>query len=116
MARRSRDWNEGLAQDLRDQEFAREFLMAAMDEGVPIQVALGKVIRAMGVKEFCGESEDGGSERAAGDQPEAQPHAGHDEPIAEAVPAEAQLGAHRRTARSTGGVAKPSTGSDQVHY
>jgi DNA-binding phage protein len=53
MARRSRDWNEGLAQDLRDQEFAREFLLAAMDEGVPIQVALGKVIRAMGVKEFA---------------------------------------------------------------
>jgi DNA-binding phage protein len=52
MARRSRDWNEGLAQDLRDQTFAREFLLAAMDEGVPIQVALGKVIRAMGVKEF----------------------------------------------------------------
>lgn len=53
MLRRSRDWNEGLAQDLRDQEFAREFLLAAMDEGVPIQVALGKVIRAMGVKEFA---------------------------------------------------------------
>ena len=53
MARRSRDWNEGLAQDLQDREFAREFLMAAMDEGVPIQVALGKVIRAMGVKEFA---------------------------------------------------------------
>jgi DNA-binding phage protein len=54
MARRSRDWNEGLAQDLRDQEFAREFLLAAMDEDVPIQIALGKVIRAMGVKEFAG--------------------------------------------------------------
>jgi DNA-binding phage protein len=27
--------------------------MAAMDEGVPIQVALGKVIRATGVKEFA---------------------------------------------------------------
>ena len=53
MARRSRDWNEGLAQDLRDEEFARAFLLAAMDEGVPIQYALGKVIRAMGVKEFA---------------------------------------------------------------
>ena len=52
MARRSRDWNEGLAQDLRDREFAREFLLAAMDEGVSVQTALGKVIRAMGVKEF----------------------------------------------------------------
>ena len=52
MARRSRDWNEGLAQDLRDPEFAREFLLAAMDDGVAVQTALGKVIRAMGVKEF----------------------------------------------------------------
>lgn len=53
MARRSRDWNEGLAQDLRDQEFARELLLAAMDEDLPIQVALGKVIRARGVQEFA---------------------------------------------------------------
>ena len=53
MARRSRDWNEGLAQDLRDPGFARDFLLAAMDEGVSIQTALGKVIRAMGVEEFA---------------------------------------------------------------
>jgi probable addiction module antidote protein len=31
----------------------REFLLAAVDEGVPLQVALGKVARAMGVKEFA---------------------------------------------------------------
>jgi len=53
MERRSRDWHEGLAQDLRDPEFARDFLLAAMGEGVPIQTALGKVIRATGVKEFA---------------------------------------------------------------
>ena len=53
MARRSKDWNEGLARDLQDSEFAREFLMAAIDEGIPLQLALGKVIRAMGVKEFA---------------------------------------------------------------
>jgi DNA-binding phage protein len=53
MARRSEDWNIGLAHDLRDPEFAREFLLAAADEGVPVQAALGKVIRAMGVKEFA---------------------------------------------------------------
>ena len=52
MARRSRDWNEGLAHDLKDVEFAREFIMASIDEGVSIQSALGKVIRAMGIKEF----------------------------------------------------------------
>ena len=53
MARRSRDWNVGLAQDLRDLDFAREFLLAAIEEGISIQHALGKVIRAMGVKEFA---------------------------------------------------------------
>jgi DNA-binding phage protein len=53
MARRSRDWNAGLAEDLRDLEFAREFLLASIDEGVPIQLAVGKVVRAMGVKEFA---------------------------------------------------------------
>ena len=52
MARRTKDWNEGLAQDLKNPEFAREFLLAAVEEGVPLQQALGKVIRAMGIKEF----------------------------------------------------------------
>ena len=53
MARRSKDWNIGLAEDLRNPEFAREFLMASIEEGVPIQAALAKVIRAIGVKEFA---------------------------------------------------------------
>jgi len=54
VARRSEDWNVGLAKDLRDAGFAREFLLASIDEGVDLQLALGKVIRAMGVKEFAG--------------------------------------------------------------
>jgi DNA-binding phage protein len=53
MARRTKDWNEGLAKDLKNPEFAREFLMAAVEEGVSLKQALGKVIRAMGVKEFA---------------------------------------------------------------
>ena len=60
MVPRTRDWNEGLAQDLRDPEFARVFLLAATDEGVPIQSALGKVIRAMGVKEFAEQAQMAG--------------------------------------------------------
>lgn len=60
MAHRSRDWNKGLAQELRDQELVREFLLAAMDEGVPIQGALGKVIRAIGVKEFAAKAKMAG--------------------------------------------------------
>jgi DNA-binding phage protein len=53
MARRSKDWNKGLARDLAKPEFAREFLLAAIEEGISLQHALGKVIRAMGVKEFA---------------------------------------------------------------
>ena len=53
MVRRTKDWNKGLAQDLMDLEFAREFLLAAIEEGISLQHALGKVVRAMGVKEFA---------------------------------------------------------------
>ena len=53
MPRRTKDWNEGLAKDLKNPQFAREFLLAAVEEGVSLQQALGKVIRAMGVKEFA---------------------------------------------------------------
>ena len=53
MAKRSKDWNIGLAEDLRSPAFAREFLLAAIDEGVSLQIALGKIVRAMGVKEFA---------------------------------------------------------------
>jgi DNA-binding phage protein len=53
MARRTKDWNEGLAKDLRNPQFVREFLLAAIDEGISLPLALGKVIRAMGVKEFA---------------------------------------------------------------
>jgi DNA-binding phage protein len=53
MARRHEDWNVGLAEGLRHPEFAREFLLGAIEEEVPLQVALGKAVRAMGVKEFA---------------------------------------------------------------
>ena len=53
MVRRAKDWSLGLAEDLRNPAFAREFLMAAVDEGNALQQALGKVVRAMGVKEFA---------------------------------------------------------------
>ena len=43
----------GWREDLRDPEFAREFLLGAIEEEVPLQVALGKVVRAMGVKGFA---------------------------------------------------------------
>lgn len=56
MAKRSKDWNEGLAKDLRDPEFARHFIAAALEEGISLQDALGKVVRAYGVKEYAAEA------------------------------------------------------------
>lgn len=52
MARRSKDWNESLAKDLQNLRFAQEFVLAALEEGVMIQIAIGKVVRAIGVKEY----------------------------------------------------------------
>lgn len=53
MSKRSRDWNEGLAEDLKNPEFAQKFVQAALEEGVSLQMVLGKVIRAYGVKEYA---------------------------------------------------------------
>ncbi len=53
MPRRSADWNEGLARDLQKKAFAQEFIQACLDEGLSVQEALSKVIRAYGVKEFA---------------------------------------------------------------
>jgi hypothetical protein len=35
-----------LTEDLQDSDFAREFLAAAVEEGVPVEVAIRKVVRA----------------------------------------------------------------------
>ena len=56
MTRRSRDWNESLARDLRQPGFAREFMLGLLDEGFTLQAALAKTIRAYGVNEFAGKA------------------------------------------------------------
>jgi DNA-binding phage protein len=53
MTRRSEDWNIYLARDLQNPEYARLFLLWAMEDDLPLQYALGKVIRLTGVKEFA---------------------------------------------------------------
>jgi hypothetical protein len=40
---------------LQNPKFARESLLGAVEEDVPVQVVLEKVIRAMGVMEFAAE-------------------------------------------------------------
>ena len=52
MSRRTKDWNEGLAEQLKDTEFAREFILASLEEGLSLQDTLKKVILAYGLKEF----------------------------------------------------------------
>jgi putative addiction module component (TIGR02574 family) len=46
MTERSEDWNVGLAQDLQDDEFVREFVAAAIEEGVPLKAVLLKLSAA----------------------------------------------------------------------
>jgi DNA-binding phage protein len=94
MARRHEDWNVGLAEDLRDREFAREFLLGAIDEGVPLQVALAKVIRAMGVKEFVAKVGMASSNLVRTLNPQPQSYSGHSESAAEAVSTQAKPRAH----------------------
>ena len=53
MSRRSVEWNAGLARELRKKDFAQEFVRGCLDEGLSLQQALAKVVRAYGVKEFA---------------------------------------------------------------
>ena len=53
MPRRSKDWNQSLSRDLRNAEFAKQFICGAIDEGLPLQLVLAKVIRAYGIQEFA---------------------------------------------------------------
>jgi DNA-binding phage protein len=51
--RRTTDYDEQLSQELRDPEFAREFLLTLIegDEGLNVENALRHMIQRMGVKE-----------------------------------------------------------------
>ena len=46
MTERSEDWNVGLTQDLQDDEFVREFVAGAIEEGVPLKAVLLKLSAA----------------------------------------------------------------------
>jgi DNA-binding phage protein len=53
MTRRTRNWDEGLAEDLKDPLFAREFLLAVVEEEISLQEGLARVIKCYGIKEFA---------------------------------------------------------------
>jgi DNA-binding phage protein len=52
MSKRYADWDDTLAAQLRNAEFAKEFILASVEEGLTLNDILNKVVRAYGVKEF----------------------------------------------------------------
>jgi DNA-binding phage protein len=53
MPTRSRDWSEDVAKELKDLDYARDFLTELLSEGDDLQTALGRLIRLYGVKEYA---------------------------------------------------------------
>lgn len=53
MKKVSEDWNIDLAKKLKNKRFAREFLLASMDEGIPLQEVIKKIVNAYGLAEFA---------------------------------------------------------------
>ncbi len=53
MARRSVEWNQGLAKDLKNTKFAAQFIQSSLEEGISLQAVLAKIVRSYGVSEFA---------------------------------------------------------------
>ena len=52
MPKRCKEWDETLQKELKKPKFARAFIEASMKDGLPIQVAIAQVVKAMGVVEY----------------------------------------------------------------
>ena len=52
MSYRSVDWNEGLAKDLRDKEFAAKFVEQCLKGGISHEVIISKLAKAYGLAEL----------------------------------------------------------------
>lgn len=53
MVKRAHDWNESLAQRLKNKDFARDFLISYLESGKALKTAFHSVIRAYGVKDLA---------------------------------------------------------------
>jgi DNA-binding phage protein len=53
VARRSKEYDADLAEELKEPWFVRKFLTGAVGAGTSLQEALGELVRTMGVKEFA---------------------------------------------------------------
>jgi DNA-binding phage protein len=47
-------WRDGFEERLRDPEYAREYLLAAIEDGANLQQALADVVRAAGTTRYAG--------------------------------------------------------------
>ncbi len=53
MARRHKDWEEGLAEDLKQsKENRKEFFLALLEEGYSWREAINKIVKLIGVNEY----------------------------------------------------------------
>lgn len=53
MARRYKDWEEGLAKDLKQsKENRKEFFLALLEEGYSWREAINKIVKIIGVNEY----------------------------------------------------------------
>jgi DNA-binding phage protein len=53
MARRPKDWDEYMFEDLSDPVFTSELVKGLVESGMPIRAAVRDVINGLGVKEFA---------------------------------------------------------------
>ncbi len=54
MARRYKDWEEGLSEDLKESvENRKEFFLALLEEGYSWREAINKIVKLIGVNEYA---------------------------------------------------------------
>ena len=53
MKANSVSWEAGLMEDLRDPEIAKGYVDACLEEGVPLEEAIGDVVRAQGLNKVA---------------------------------------------------------------
>lgn len=53
MARRPKDWDENMFEDLSDPIFTSDLVKGLVESGMPIRAAIRDVIDGLGVKEFA---------------------------------------------------------------
>jgi probable addiction module antidote protein len=56
MVMKTKNWDDVLTEDLKDPQSAKLFIEACLEEGVPLQTALGKVLKAQGMAKVARKS------------------------------------------------------------